>query len=429
MPIQGITDRFQLKRAGKLKIGQKTADGRPEKLDYFRIDTEDARLIEAYHELWGEKPTRVPIVFFRDNVEDTFPHWRKARRKSGVWCQGDGLTAVRKTEKPEQMKDNLGSQGFEVPCTDECPYRAYKGQPEAERNQRFCKPEGLLRFLIYELPTVNYFEVKVAQTSIPWINSKLEVLRGLTVDHRITGIPLLLKVVPFEAVIGGKKMTVYGLDLDITVSPKQLSEADSGDALLLGPGHPEAQAAHVVEADYTEAPDDHDEEHEGDEAGGEEPADAPDHQGVGSQQEERNPNYDEGQRKYLQAALKDPIWGKEQPGLIMAAKQVKSKEAAATFVEHIAREIKKRQERAKQGEKAAGPALDSGSESEGSLGRSGGPTTSQLDEATVLVENDAFGTPEEKDVWYDRVASAENEVEAEKALQSLRDELEKFEKK
>lgn len=234
MPIKDLQKRWS--RGGKLRIGEKrtNAQGKeyPAKLDYFKFVCDDAHVTDAFKALYGEKPTQLPIMFFDEGLEFTFPHFYTARRRSGIWCFGDGVTATRYTENPEQLSQEGRGDGFEVACNQDCPFKVLPKQGASK--DRFCKPEGTLRFLLPELPTVQYFEIGVAKSSLEKILTMLSLLSGMY--GRITHIPVLLKMSPFQVNINGSNTTVYGLQLDVRQSVMELIQNKEDQNLISEPG-------------------------------------------------------------------------------------------------------------------------------------------------------------------------------------------------
>jgi len=172
--IVGMTDEdapTKYNRAGKIKIGEKTEKA-ARALDYFRIDCPDEDLVRQFHEVYGEKPTELPVIFF-DNDIDNWTFYTSCEYWKGqvLWCHGNGHVALRYAlrpgDGPEAYDPQKVSEQIEVPCfasPNGCPYYKKKG---------CCSPRGYLRFLIPDLNTMGYFELKVAESSFQGIMSPL----------------------------------------------------------------------------------------------------------------------------------------------------------------------------------------------------------------------------------------------------------------
>jgi len=246
--IHGLSEQRQLVRGGKLKIGQRktiTSKGReveiPEKLDYWLLKPTDDALLEDFRFLYGEQPKSLPVVLPSDRREDVFPQALCCWRSGKLWCTGDNQVAIR--------RDFEAGTFHEVPCNDQCPYRHQKDAPEAERKQRTCKPEGTLRLLLPELPTMHVFEFKASKLSIVRINTCLDVIERAC--GRIGFVPLTLCLVPLQVVVGKSAVTVYVAHLDVRTSLLELVAGRGRAPGLLGSGLPmvDQVAGDLVEED------------------------------------------------------------------------------------------------------------------------------------------------------------------------------------
>ncbi len=344
MPIHDLKSGRKWTRAGKLKIGEKTPTGTPRKLDHFLFVSEDLELADQFLEIYGEEPKKVDILFLDEDVEFTFPHYHQAWRTSGLWCEGDGEKATRQSKTPgefAQLQKENKLDPREVPCNADCPFR---GMP---RNG--CSPKGMLRFLLSELRTIRYFEIRVAETSIPRVLGRLEAIRSLSCsaeepDGHIVGIPLSLIIFPFQGKTKeGKKVTAFGLDLDVPLRPIDLVR-----------GKQPARIPETIPEDWTEA-----------ESGPDMPVDVPppgeENPNVDGTRPGRpqapprgtsvapptpqggvNPNFDDAQREGLQATLKDPLFDVDRGGWIDKAKAVSSRKDAADLGELAAKALAQR---------------------------------------------------------------------------------------
>ena len=373
MPIYGLKSGHKWTRAGKLKIGEKTDSGAPKKLDYFRFASEDEDLEGQFRLVYGDEPKKVDIVLLDEDLEFTFPYYYQAWRKSGLWCEGDGRKATRQSKTAgefakRQMDGTL--EPHEVTCSDQCPVRG-----------NGCMPKGMLRFLLSELRTIRYFEISVAVTSIPRILGRIEAIRSLSrsddsPEGHITGIPLSLFVFPFQGTTKeGKKVTAYGLDLDVPIRPIDLirgkgptripETAESAPKAERQPEPPGDEMPDYDDSQYGEQPPPIEETPPGDvpdfttkrrytkppatkEAKrGEDPGSTAKQSPTTATSpatpiQGGNPNFDAAQRNALLNTINNPLFDVDRGGWVDKARKVASAKDAADLVELAARALKQR---------------------------------------------------------------------------------------
>lgn len=232
--IHGISDQRRLVLGGKVKIGERqnitTKAGKqvevPTKLDYFRFVPENPQLLEDFKALYGEQPRKLPIMLPSNDRGQAFPQAFCNWRSKKLWCTGDNRTATRLTAEGGRE---------EVPCSEDCPFRYQPGvTDEAEKKMRTCKPEGLLRFMLPELPTMHVFTFKAAKMSIESINTCLDVVEGMV--GRIGFVPLDMSLAPVQVTINNSAMTVYVVKLDVRMSLASLASAFSPKSMLAQDG-------------------------------------------------------------------------------------------------------------------------------------------------------------------------------------------------
>lgn len=255
-PIKGLTDRRRLPRVGKIRLGLRATTARgaeyPKAVDYFVVKEDDstpAQAAEAFHEVYGDEPRDLDVVFPSDDPGQ----WADANLKMygaswGLLCRGDGETARAKWEleadgpRPEGMtsgtwanKDTKGWLYREVPCLgSECP-RQQGEQPQ-------CKAVMNLQFLLPHVRGIGAWQIDTSSfNSIQNLLSSVELIKSVT-GGRIRGLPLKLRLVPKEVTPQGgtvKKKTVHVLDLSLPELTLQelLGEAAKlpQEALMLSP--------------------------------------------------------------------------------------------------------------------------------------------------------------------------------------------------
>ncbi|OEU71105.1 MAG: hypothetical protein BA864_11350 [Desulfuromonadales bacterium C00003093] len=221
----------RLAEHGKIKLGRlgdkrQKKDGSgfyqlPTKLDHFLITTTerdntgnfipDLRLMEQIAEKVGQLPdhlTKIPVFLLYDEIDQNFFTTYACYQGRTRICTGDGEKAV------------VLKTGEEVACP--CPRldQDYKGPTP-------CKPYGRLSVLIQEMNSVG--SVWVFRTT-GW-NSVQDILGSLALVKKITGrlsgIKLMLKVMPKTVQIERGATTVYTVSLVYEGSVAALIEESS----------------------------------------------------------------------------------------------------------------------------------------------------------------------------------------------------------
>ncbi len=220
MPIKGLSEKRRFSRGGKIRLGEKRVSAKgaeyPSKLDYFLFDPEpeNPSLVQQFHGLYGEKPTRLRICFPSDDQETIFPHYYKLYGASGLLCKGDGTSAGRVT-------DQGAIEEVDCPGPDECPYSLQRGH----RGRPGCKRLASLQFFLPDLDVMQTWQIDTTSyNTILNMNSALDLLRS--VAGRISFIPVDLLLRPQQATNpeDGKKIIIYVLDLVIPVGLSQVHE-------------------------------------------------------------------------------------------------------------------------------------------------------------------------------------------------------------
>lgn len=199
MPIKGFSDTVRIPRLGKIRLGfRDSKNGReyPKAVDYFICPPE-------VHEVYGEKPRALDIMFPTERAEDFFPTWLKRYgTQAGLICKGDGemATELAPLARPEVYKDMEGHQWIERDCPyEECIFY----------QQKHCREVGALKILLPKVRgTLGVYEIDTTSfNSVANVNNAINLLRGMV--GRISMIPLTLEVKMEEknpTVAGGKKI-------------------------------------------------------------------------------------------------------------------------------------------------------------------------------------------------------------------------------
>ncbi|MBN1461381.1 MAG: hypothetical protein JXA57_17775 [Armatimonadetes bacterium] len=185
-------------RIGKLKIGEKTLskNGKeiPSKLDYIKAVDGAGNVIQAFHDVFGEKPTEFRAVFPSNDPDDFY--WEAYRRYgsgTGLVCHGDGRQAI-----VEETGETI-----DCPCQ------------HAEGERPSCKPVASLSLFLFDVPALGVFQIDTGSlNSIKNMRWFLSALPGLT-GGQYAGIPFKVKVEPFQALHDGKASLAYQWKLDL----------------------------------------------------------------------------------------------------------------------------------------------------------------------------------------------------------------------
>ena len=216
-------------RIGKLKIGEKTLSksGKeiPTKLDHIKAVDGAGNLIQAFHDVFGERPTEFRAVFPSNDPDDFY--WEAYRRYgsgTGLVCHGDGRQAI------------VEETGETIDCP--CHY----AEPTIKDGKEYppaCKPVASLSLFLYDVPALGVFQIDTTSiNSIRNIRWFLSALPGLT-GGQYAGIPFKVKVEPFQAMHDGKASTAYQWKLDLLPGYKpadlRMAAAQAVGAFLVPP--------------------------------------------------------------------------------------------------------------------------------------------------------------------------------------------------
>jgi len=97
MPIHGVSTRESLdprfKSLGKLRKGGPKRNGQfGADLDHFRFTSEDAAVVQAFYQAYGEKPSELVVFMPYDQMERNFSSWRELYGQNGlvkIRCDGE----------------------------------------------------------------------------------------------------------------------------------------------------------------------------------------------------------------------------------------------------------------------------------------------------------------------------------------------------
>ena len=176
MPIEGLSNRRRLPRAGTIRLGIKKTHETSKKeypceVDYFVCP----HLVQMKY---GPKPKELVIMFPVEDELIFFPQFYNCYGKGILLCRGDGIDGT--------------FWNFEKGDFDQrkCPCE------KLEKNE--CRPVGRLQFLLPEIKeAVGVWQINTSsKNSIIDINSSIDFVRGII--GRVAMIPLVLKREPIE---------------------------------------------------------------------------------------------------------------------------------------------------------------------------------------------------------------------------------------
>lgn len=216
-PIVGISDRKRMPRVGKIHLGEKKQGQRgeyPSPVPYFLVresETTPAEAAEAFHAVYGDKPTELRVLFPTNDPADwNDQYYRYYTASYGLTCKGTGEIAQAKIDpkkNPPSWADK-DSKDWEyrtlTVCGDACPLL------QAKR----CKAVMRLSFLLPDVPGLGIWQLDTGSVnSMIAITGLVELVKSL-VGGAIAFFPFVL----FRHQItvqprGEKAKSVYVIDL------------------------------------------------------------------------------------------------------------------------------------------------------------------------------------------------------------------------
>lgn len=233
MPIQGLSEARRLPRMGKIRLGimKTAANGKeyPSEVNYFILDPavenemERNRMIEIFHQKYGEKPTSIPIMFPVSDKEQIFPQYYKSYGLSTMLnCKGDGIEAT--TNNPDYISKLKNISDCDIGKIVKC-----EGQNCPFYKAKKCTESATLSVLLPELPGAGVWQITTGSfNSIVNLNSCFDFIRA--VAGRFHMIPLKLQRREQEIAHDGKKTKHYILHVDMGVTLSELQRLAHIDA-------------------------------------------------------------------------------------------------------------------------------------------------------------------------------------------------------
>ena len=177
MAIQKFEDQTKYQRAGKIHLGFKNDQGRPQSTDYFVCPDEVKAVL-------GDKPQSLEVMFFSDTKEDFMPYYYKKYGNKQLMCRGDGkdcriFKGFDDTTKLEKWIDG--------PCDREtC--------PAAQGNNPQCNMVLNLKFIIPKVNKTAYYQLDTRSiNTLKNVQGAVDMLKQVT--GQIAWIPMVLNVI------------------------------------------------------------------------------------------------------------------------------------------------------------------------------------------------------------------------------------------
>ncbi len=243
-PIDGISDANKIPVIGHIRLGKPKAKGPGQATEYFELRDEDG--CAPVKEVYGDKPTKLKIMFPSNTLEDFASQYKKRYSQSQSWtCIGtSGRTATgtcrRKVDTSTGDFANADTKQYilqeDLDCLgEECP--EFMAKPARCKN---------VMHLLVLLPDVAGFGVFQINTSsihnMIAVNSYARLLKGMF--GRCYGIPIEMSRVWKEVTPPGQtKKKVLVLQFNITESLTSLAQkqlASPFRALLCAPEQDQA---------------------------------------------------------------------------------------------------------------------------------------------------------------------------------------------
>ena len=254
MAIRGISDKRELPRLGKIKLGSKKMSQRgkefPEETDHFVLNPQEELLdkngkvvgtsenehLATLIEMYGLTPRTLKVVFPVDDEELIAPQylkwWMKDKNGSGrLACKGDGQYAEFKgTQQVSGLDAGNYPVGFNRLCLmDTC--------PEFQKKQ--CKPNMNLTFVVPDYNMFGVFQIDTTSAqAIKNVNSCISVARNalrLQGIGSIAGVPMKLSRKRTPNSHGGVNYILHiEVDVKELTNQKKLMSEGRSNTLALG---------------------------------------------------------------------------------------------------------------------------------------------------------------------------------------------------
>jgi len=267
MAIEKYKGLGRLPRLGKIHLGVKAVNDKgveyPKAVDYF-VCPQELQALEGI----GPKPQELRVMFLQNEIDRVASlYYRAYGSGTGLVCKGDGEVAsavvdlAAWTRAKHQVQAGIWAtsqsaktERVEIPCAgeggygvDACPHY------DAKKCRRVMMLQvvvlGAPRLGVYQIDTGSYYGTV---NILGW----LEMIQG-QFGGRIAGLPMILRLVPQEVTVEGKKKIVRVLQLTaegdaerfLELAMMPIREAIASRTRL---ALPEGREAEVIEGDIVE---------------------------------------------------------------------------------------------------------------------------------------------------------------------------------
>lgn len=165
---------------GKIKTGQKNADGYPEGLDYF-IATGNYQ--NYFNEAFGEKPTSLEIIFLSNDFSQSCNERYELRQGAKLYAYGDGQSFQVYDEKADDYIEMTTEKDSEF---IKSLHKKIKSEWESVLHLSFLLPRIKSVFGVWQLTT------KGEKSSIPTILGAFQFVQNMA--GTVVGIPFDLQI-------------------------------------------------------------------------------------------------------------------------------------------------------------------------------------------------------------------------------------------
>ena len=205
-------------RLGKIKVGIKSDKGYPQSVDYF-VPT--GNYAEEVNKLYGEKPTKIKVVFPFDDVEKNMNEFYRQYKSSGLFRICDGFNCNKASDEGEF---------HEVPCEKESGCE--------------CNASMNLQFIIMGLPVVGVWAFDSA-SYYSRMNVRSSLQMTIALGGKLQGVPFWMTVEMQESSGSGNKNRFPVISLAPAVTAEDMIQIKASSPLPELPEPENEQAASV----------------------------------------------------------------------------------------------------------------------------------------------------------------------------------------
>jgi len=263
MPIRGLSEQGRIPRIGKIHLGVKVQSTNNPNVWYPKATPHFVLNDAPYaREVYGDNPTELRIMFPVESDEKiASQYYRAYKQTTGLVCKGDGYKATARVDSAKwKGKVELGiwassesqkNQMVEIPCAGvgygDCP-----ACPAYENKD--CKRIMMLQFFVLGCRRFGVHQLDTSSVnSILNINGMLDVMRNDRVlGGNVSGVKLLLTLIPQEVTADGKRKTVHVLQLIAEQDVEELRRLTGETVKAQYAALPEGREAEPIEGEIVE---------------------------------------------------------------------------------------------------------------------------------------------------------------------------------